>query len=38
MKVVKEALEGNGFRVGTVLDPDSGRLETAFEDFMEKYG
>lgn len=38
VKALKKALEENGFQVETMLDPDSNRLEAAFEDFIEKYG
>jgi hypothetical protein len=36
--LVKDALEAKGFNVVLVRNPDSQKLENAFEGFIEKYG
>ena len=35
---VSDNLKGHGFNVVKVMDPDSKKLEAAFEDFIDKYG
>jgi formylglycine-generating enzyme required for sulfatase activity len=36
--VVSKTLEGKGFKVTTLLDPDGAALEKGFEKFVEQYG
>ncbi len=38
MQKLAVALEKNGFKVETVIDPDSTNLYTAFSDFIDRYG
>lgn len=38
VKAVTHALEGNGFQVVKVEDPDQAALETAYKDFVLTYG
>ncbi len=38
VQLVQKVLEGHGFKVVTVSDPDKGELSRAFEDFINTYG
>jgi len=38
VRKIKGALEGNGFNVVSVLNPDGEGLENAFDDFIKKHG